>query len=82
MKEACSLIWTALIGLLRTRSSVAAEILVPGIRLTYCDGIRRRDRPLVAQTGRDRPLACASNGRGLAISNEGAIRCVTIVCTL
>ena len=26
--------------------------------------------------------ACASNGRGLAISNEGAIRCVTIVCTL
>jgi hypothetical protein len=26
--------------------------------------------------------ACASNGRGLAISNEGAIRCVTIVSTL
>jgi hypothetical protein len=26
--------------------------------------------------------ACASSGRGLAISNEGAIRCVTIVCTL
>ena len=50
MKEACSLIWTALIGLFRTRSSLAAEILVPGIRLTYCDGIRRRDRPLVAQT--------------------------------
>jgi transposase len=27
MKEACSLIWTALIGLFRTRSSVAAESL-------------------------------------------------------
>jgi hypothetical protein len=26
--------------------------------------------------------ACASNRRGLAISNEEAIRCVTIVCTL
>ena len=29
MKEACSLIWTALIGLFRTLSSLAAEILVP-----------------------------------------------------
>src|SRR3979411_303583 len=28
MKEACSLIWTVLIGLFRTRSSLAAEILV------------------------------------------------------
>ena len=26
--------------------------------------------------------ACASKRRGLAISNEGAIRCVTIVSTL
>ena len=28
MKEACSLIWTVLIGLFRTRSSLVAEILV------------------------------------------------------
>jgi len=41
MKEACSLIWTALIGLFRTRFSLAAEILiVPVVR-----PVRRRVTP-------------------------------------
>ena len=41
MKEACSLIWTALIGLFRTRASLAAEILV----LRHQINVLRRHSP-------------------------------------
>jgi hypothetical protein len=41
MKEACSLIWTVLIGLFRTRSSLVAEILV----LRHQINVLRRHSP-------------------------------------
>jgi hypothetical protein len=41
MKEACSLIWTVLIGLFRTRSSLVAEILI----LRHQINVLRRHSP-------------------------------------
>jgi hypothetical protein len=41
MREACSLIWTALIGLFRSRASLAAEILV----LRHQINVLRRNSP-------------------------------------
>src|SRR5216683_5601721 len=41
MKEACSLIWTVLIGLFRSRASLAAEILV----LRHQINVLRRNSP-------------------------------------
>jgi hypothetical protein len=41
MREACSLIWTALIGLFRSRASLAAEILV----LRHQINVPRRNSP-------------------------------------
>ena len=41
MREACSLIWTALVGLFRSRASLAAEILV----LRHQINVLRRSSP-------------------------------------
>jgi len=41
MREACSLIWTALVGLFRSRASLAAEILV----LRHQINVMRRSSP-------------------------------------
>src|SRR5260370_1800100 len=50
MKEACSLIWTVLIGLFRTRSSLVAEILV----LLHQINVLRRHSPRQTFSSADR----------------------------
>jgi len=55
MKEACSLIWTVLIGLFRTRSSLVAEILV----LRHQINVLRRHSPKRQTFSRADPLIFA-----------------------